>query len=157
MGSRFQLLAAVSLAATLTACASAPPKAAPEPRPPGTGRLEVTVTGFKSEEGKARIALFLDPRSWPNEEEFLFAAELLPIGNGQAVATFEEVPAGPFAVAVFHDKDEDGKLDSDLLGIPSEDYGFSADARDMFGPPSFEEARLDLAPGESKQITIQVR
>ncbi len=157
MGSRFQILAAVSLAATLTACASAPPKGAAEPRPPGTGRLEVTVTGFESEEGQARIALFLDPRSWPNEEEFLFAAELLPISGGQAATTFEEVPAGPFAVAVFHDKDEDAELDTDLLGIPSEDYGFSADARGMFGPPSFEEARVDLAAGESKQITIQVK
>ena len=157
MRSRFQILAGVSLAATLSACASAPPKAAPEPRPAGTGRVEVTATGFESEEGKARIAVFLDARSWPDEEEFLFAADLLTISQGQAVATFQDVPAGPFAVAVFHDKDEDAELDADFLGIPSEDYGFSADARDMFGPPSFEEARLELAAGESKQITIQVK
>jgi uncharacterized protein (DUF2141 family) len=147
---------ALALAATLSACASAPPQA-PEPRPLGTGRLEVTMTGFKSEEGQARIAVFLDARSWPNGEEFLFAATVQPIRDGQAIAEFEDVPAGPFAVAVFHDKDVDGKLDSDFMGIPSEDYGFSADARDMFGPPSFEEARLELAGGESKQITIQVK
>jgi uncharacterized protein (DUF2141 family) len=73
------------------------------------------------------------------------------------VVTFEDVPAGPFAVAVFHDKDENEELNTDFLGIPSEDYGFSADARDMFGPPSFEEARLELAAGEFKQITVQVK
>ena len=146
----------VLVGAALSACATAPPRAT-EPRPAGTGRVEVTMVGFKSDEGDARIALFLDGRSWPDGEESVFSASALPIRQGQAVAEFENVPAGPFAVSVFHDKDRDGKLDSDLIGIPSEDYGFSADARDMFGPPSFEEARLDLAPGESKQITVQVK
>jgi uncharacterized protein (DUF2141 family) len=156
MVTRPQLLAVALLAMALSGCASAPSRT-PEPRLPGTGRVEVTMTGFKSEEGQARLALFLDERSWPDGEEFVFAAVVLPIREGQAVAEFEEVPAGPFAVSVFHDKDGNGKLDSDMLGIPSEDYGFSADARDMFGPPSFEEARLELAAGESKQITVQVK
>jgi uncharacterized protein (DUF2141 family) len=117
----------------------------------------VTVTGFEGEEGKARVALYLDARSWPDGEESVFATDLLTIGDGRAVVTFEDVPAGPFAVSVFHDKNENAELDADFLGIPSEDYGFSADARDMFGPPSFEEARLELAAGESKQITIEVK
>ena len=156
MLTRLQVLAVVLLAVALFACASAPPKAT-EPRPPGTGRVDVTMTGFKSEEGQARIALYLDERGWPDGEEFVFATSVVPIREGQAVAEFKGVPAGPFAVSVFHDKDENGKLDADFLGIPSEDYGFSADARDMFGPPSFQEARLELAAGESKQITVQVK
>ena len=156
MVTRLHFLAVALLAMVLSACASAPSRA-PEPRPPGTGRVEVTMTGFKSEGGQARIALFLDERGWPDGEEFVFATSVVPIREGQAVAEFKGVPAGPFAVSVFHDEDVNGKLDSDLLGIPSEDYGFSADARDMFGPPSFEEARLELAAGESKQITVQVK
>jgi len=156
MQTGLQLVAVASLTIALSACAKAPP-AAPEPRPPGAGRVEVTMTGFKSEVGQARAALFLDERSWPDGEESVFGTAVLPIQGGEAVAAFEDVPAGPFAVSVFHDKDGNGKLDSDLLGIPSEDYGFSADARDMFGPPSFEEARLELAAGESKQIKVQVK
>ena len=76
--------------------------------------------------------------------------------RARAIAEFEEVPAGLFAVSVFHDKDEDRKLDS-VAGIPSEDYGFSADARDFFGPPSFTEASLELEAGESMRITIRVK
>ena len=75
----------------------------------------------------------------------------------EAVAAFEGVPAGPFAVSVFHDTDGDRELDSGALGIPSEAYGFSADARSPFGPPKFDEARLELAAGETKQITIRVK
>jgi uncharacterized protein (DUF2141 family) len=114
------------------------------------------MTGFESEEGQVLIALFLDERGWPDDEELAFGAIVLPIREGKAVAEFEDVPAGPFAVSVFHDEDSDRELDSGVFGIPSEDYGFSRDARDTLGPPSFDDARLDLAAGESKQVTIRV-
>ncbi len=115
------------------------------------------MTGFKNQEGNARVAVFLDARVWPDGDGSIFATAVVPISDGQAFAVFEEVPAGPFAVSVFHDKDGDGELDSVALGIPSEAYGFSGDARGLFGAPSFEEARIELAAGETKQITIRVR
>lgn len=142
-------------AITFSGCASAPPRA-PAPRPPGTGRVEVTVTGFESEKGQALVALFLDERGWPDDEAHAFAAAVPPIREGRAVAAFEGVPAGPFAVSVVHDEDLDRELDTGVFGIPSERYGFSRDARRTFGPPTFEDARLELASGESKQVAIRV-
>jgi uncharacterized protein (DUF2141 family) len=156
MMSYHQRFAIVLLAMALAACASAPPEV-PEPRPEGQGRVEVVMTGFKNEEGSARVAFFLDARVWPDGDSSIFATAVVPISEGQAVAVFEDVPAGPFAVSVFHDEDGDGELDSAALGIPSEPYGFSGDARDLFGPPSFREAKIELAAGETKQITIRVR
>jgi len=115
------------------------------------------MTGFKNDDGQALVAFFLDDSSWPDPDESIFAAVTVPIRNGRAVAEFEAVPAGPFAVSVFHDANGNRVLDTNVLGIPSEDYGFSADARGTFGPPKFKEARLDLAPGEVKQITVHVK
>jgi uncharacterized protein (DUF2141 family) len=116
----------------------------------------VTVTSFENEDGQVLIALFLDERGWPHDEKLAFRATALPIRDRQAVAEFEGVPAGPFALSVFHDKNLDRKLDTGFLGVPSEAYGFSRDARGTFGPPSFEEARLELAAGESKPVAIRV-
>lgn len=129
----------------------------PEARPTGTGRIDVTMTGFADEKGQALVALFLDDNGWPDAGETTFANAAVPIRDGQAVVSFENVPAGAFAVSVFHDENGDRELDSGALGIPTEDYGFSADARSTFGPPSFTEARLELMAGESKQITIKVK
>jgi uncharacterized protein (DUF2141 family) len=151
-----QRFAVVLVAIALAACASAPPKS-PEPRPAGHGRVEVTMIGFEDEEGLAHVALFLDPEGWPDKEGSVFATAVVPISAGQAFVVFDEVSAGPFAVSVFHDVDGNGELDSDTLGIPSEDYGFSRDARDLFGPPSFKAAQIELAAGETKQITIEVK
>lgn len=115
------------------------------------------MTGFKNEEGNARVAFFLDARVWPDGDASIFTTAVVPISDGHAIAVFENVPAGPFAVSVYHDEDGNGELNSAVLGIPSEPYGFSADASNMFGPPSFKEARIELAAGETKQITIRVK
>ncbi len=115
------------------------------------------MNGFKIDEGTARVALFLDATVWPDGDASIFGTAVVPIKDGRAIAVFEDVPAGPFAVSVYHDEDDDGELDSVALGIPSEAYGFSGDARNMFGPPSFEQAQLELAAGETKQITIRVK
>jgi uncharacterized protein (DUF2141 family) len=148
-------LLAWACAVGLSACASAPP-AAEAPRPPGAGRVEVTVTGFTNERGKALVALFLSARGWPGDQGLAFARAVVEIREGRAVAAFEGVPAGPFALSVFHDVDEDRVLDTGVFGIPSEDYGFSRGARNRFGPPGFEAARLDLAAGETMPVAVQV-
>jgi len=115
------------------------------------------MTGFETDDGVARVAFFLDASTWPDGDSSIFATAVVPISNGQASAVFENVPAGPFAVSVFHDENGNGELDSVALGIPSEAYGFSGDARNMFGPPSFEQARMELAADETQQITIRVK
>jgi uncharacterized protein (DUF2141 family) len=120
------------------------------------GQVHVTVTGFESEEGQALVALFLDEKGWPDDETSAFGGVVLPIREGEVVTEFNDVPAGPFAVSVFHDKNSNRVLDTGLMGIPSEDYGFSQGARGVLGPPSFADARLELTVGESKRITIHI-
>jgi uncharacterized protein (DUF2141 family) len=114
------------------------------------------MTGFESDEGQVLVALFLDENGWPGEDEQAFGAIVVPIREGQAVATFQDVPAGPFALSVFHDEDLDRELDRGVFGIPKEPYGFSRDARSTFGPASFEDSRLELAAGETLETTIRV-
>lgn len=143
-------------AVAVTACASAPIQP-PEPRAEGRGRVEISMVGFDNEEGQVLVALFLDSGGWPDETGSAFASEEVDITGDEASVVFTGVPAGPFAVSVVHDADSDRELDSGVLGIPSEAYGFSADARSTFGPPTFDEARLELASGETKQITIRVK
>jgi uncharacterized protein (DUF2141 family) len=147
---------AAMLAALAWACASAPARPVVDPRPSGTGKVNVTVTGLEDREGEVLLALFLDEEGWPGEQELAFGTRALSIDGGTATADFEDVPAGPFAVSVFHDENGNRELDTGLFGMPTEDYGFSRDARGTFGPPSFEDARLELTAGETKRIAIQV-
>ncbi len=121
----------------------------------GAGRVEATVTGVESTGGKLGATLFISSTGFPTVQEEAFAAAWIPAAEG-AVFVFEEVPAGEFALSVFHDLDDDDQLDKGLLGIPTEPWGVSRSARRRFGPPKFDNARLELAPGETLRIDIEV-
>lgn len=71
-----------------------------------------------------------------------------PLGNQDARAvateatlTFDVAP-GTYAVAVHHDANTNGKMDTNFFGVPKEGYGVSNDPRPRFRAPRFEEARV---------------
>ena len=70
-------------------------------------------------------------------------------------STFEyELPAGQYAVGIFHDVNLNNKMDNNFLGLPKEQYGFSNNARALFGPPSFEDAAFDLRGVTTQSIDL---
>lgn len=56
--------------------------------------------------------------------------------------TFENIPFGEYAIKVHHDEDGNNEMDTNFLGIPSEDYGFSNNASGTFGPADWEDAKF---------------
>jgi uncharacterized protein (DUF2141 family) len=84
-----------------------------------------------------------------------FGAErlVIKIRNAAARCDFEAILPGTYALAVIHDENSKAKLDTNLLGIPTEGYGFSNDATASFGTPSFSDARFSY-DGRSLNMTI---
>lgn len=113
-----------------------------------TGTLTVSVTGLKSDKGSVRIALFNSEVSYAGKDDEQFRKAELAIHDGTAIAVFEQLPPGEYAVRLFHDKNGNGKLDK-LMGVPVEDYAFSNNARGVMGPPGFKKARFTFDGRES--------
>ena len=65
-----------------------------------------------------------------------------------------EVPSGTYAIGLYIDANENEKMDTNFLGIPKEQFGFSNDAKGSFGPPSFESASFEV--NQSKKIVINL-
>jgi uncharacterized protein (DUF2141 family) len=61
--------------------------------------------------------------------------------------------AGDYAIAIYHDRNGNQKLDSNMLGIPKEPYGFSGSGRNLAGPATWEQAKFHL-PAEGGAVTI---
>jgi len=68
---------------------------------------------------------------------------------------FEAIPPGTYALAVIHDENSSGKLETNWLGIPTEGYGFSNDAKAVFGTPSFDAASFPY-DGQTLDLTISL-
>lgn len=60
---------------------------------------------------------------------------------------FKHIVPGRYAVMLFHDENENGLFDKSPNGMPLEGYGFSRNARGKYGPPSFDDAAIELKPG----------
>ena len=71
-----------------------------------------------------------------------------------ARVTFEGVPFGTYALKVFHDENDNGKLDTNFVGMPKEAFGFSNDAMGRFGPPDFDAASFELGQPE---LLLEIR
>jgi len=80
---------------------------------------------------------------------------VIKIRDTQARCDFEDIAPGTYALAVVHDENMNGKLDTNWLGIPTEGYGFSNDAKAMLGPPSFSAASFTY-DGQDMELTISL-
>ncbi len=106
--------------------------------------LILTVTGVRNDVGTVRVAVCTKANFLKPACEHVGSA---PAKAGEVVVRLEGVPPGTWAAQAFHDEDGDGKIGTNLLGIPTEGLGFSNDAQFRFGPPSFSDAAFVLGPG----------
>ena len=66
---------------------------------------------------------------------------------------FKDLPYGRYAISLYHDKNSNGKLDKNVMGIPREAYAFSNNARGSFGKPDWDAVNFQIDDAE-KQLTI---
>lgn len=124
--------------------------------PAGAQALELRVMtpNLKPEGGRVVVAVYNDPKAWKAGGAPQYRA-VLPVQDGRVTAVFQ-APAGRYAVAVFQDRDGDGKLGQLPFGWPTEASGYSGVAnRPMFGRPAWDAADFPLQ--DDQRMTVFVR
>jgi len=103
--------------------------------------VTVTVSNLESNDGKVFISLYNSEDSFLNKG---FKATYSIIENNSCKVVFKNVPNGAYAVSLFHDENDNNKMDTGMFGIPKEDYGCSNNARGFMGPPKWEDAKFNI-------------
>jgi uncharacterized protein (DUF2141 family) len=117
--------------------------------------LKVEVSNIYSGEGDILLALFNKKDGFPDNPSKAFQVKEVPSKKGKITVLFTNVPTGTYAISVFHDKNSDKKLNTNFLGIPREDYGFSTNIRFRTRAPHFDEASFVLKNSMEVSITIK--
>jgi uncharacterized protein (DUF2141 family) len=104
--------------------------------------LKVEFKGLKVAEGKLYVAV-VDA----NNKEI--RAEVIEVTDKTVSFNFGTVEAETIGIRVYHDANSNGKMDTGFMGIPTETYGFSKDARGTFGPPELSEYLVSLKEGNN--------
>jgi uncharacterized protein (DUF2141 family) len=100
-------------------------------------------TQNRNDAGVVRCGLF-------NENGWLKDAvrpAIVKINKTTALCVFKEIPAGIYGISAFHDEDNNGKLNTNLVGYPVEEYCSSNNARNMFSAPSWKDAKFRYKGG----------
>jgi uncharacterized protein (DUF2141 family) len=108
---------------------------------PAHGDLRVFISECKSNQGTVKIALCNSEDNFKLRYES-FRSDTAGIDQNRAEVVFKRIPYGDYAVKVFHDENDDGKLNTNFLGLPTEVYGFSNNARGLYGPASWSAAKF---------------
>lgn len=140
--------------ATLVVLAGGAARADEAPAPT-TGKISAQAVGLRNANGVVRCTLFAGPVGFPGDASKATKLAIATITSGQAVCEFPNVGPGSYAIGMLHDENNNGKMDTNFVGIPTEGYGASNDARGSMGPPSFNSARFAFK-GDAP-VTLQLK
>ena len=105
------------------------------------GSLDAGIEGFRSQKGNVMACLTTHPETFPNCQNDPEARRMTVPTRMAGELKFDNLPSGTYALALIHDENGNGKLDT-MMGIPKEGFGFSKNPVIRFGPPSFRSAQV---------------
>lgn len=120
-----------------------------------TFQLKVNVNELRNAKGLVQFALYNKADAFPDEDyKKCYRILSAKIENGSSEVTFENLPAGQYAINILHDEDSDGRIKKGLI-LPKEGIGFSKyQSIGLSNKPSFKKASFALK--EDKEINITV-
>jgi uncharacterized protein (DUF2141 family) len=119
----------------------------------GAADLTVYVDDVKTTDGNVTVAVFNSAESFLKKPMQFAGTPAALKGN---VLTVKNLPEGEYAFVILHDANSNNKMDSNMIGIPTEDYAFSNNAMGKMGPPSYEAAKFTLpAAGSTMRVSLK--
>ncbi|MDQ2823275.1 MAG: DUF2141 domain-containing protein [Pseudomonadota bacterium] len=115
--------------------------------------MTIDIAGLKNARGKVMVAVY------DRADNFLkqpMRTSTVDAQAGTVHMLLTGLPAGDYAISLYHDENGNGKLDKNPLGMPIESYGFSNDAAGNYGPPSFQQAQVHLLD-TGTTVTVNLR
>jgi uncharacterized protein (DUF2141 family) len=121
-----------------------------------TAEIIIFVSDVPSDNGTVACAVFSTHKGFPldTSEAILHSKKAR---QGVAECRFESLPSGTYAAAVFHDKNDNGRIDLNFFGIPTEAWGVSNNARPQRRAPRFDEASFQLIDGETAKLEVSLK
>jgi uncharacterized protein (DUF2141 family) len=107
--------------------------------------LRVVGTGIEGSAGSFIVWVYQDADTWLSDR--WRTQKVLPVtGNSRngEITVELTLPPGEYALSVFHDVNDDGKLERNFIGLPKEPAGLSNNLRPKFGPPRFKDAKFSV-------------
>ncbi|MCB1690818.1 MAG: DUF2141 domain-containing protein [Halioglobus sp.] len=119
------------------------------------GTVTVEISGMASATGNVFIAVYDSDDTWLGDDVVMSKKVAIADAlDGELVRTELQLPPGEYALSVFYDRDDDGELDTNFIGIPKEPVALSNNVVPKFGPPSYSDAVFSVGAEPVTQSII---
>lgn len=108
-----------------------------------TAILSVEVENIQNISGSIKVGIFDRVHNYRTKSD-PFVKARQTVTDSVAIFVFKDLPLDRYAVAIFHDENNDDTLNTKKLGIPIEGIGFSGKFNSRFRPPDFNMASFRL-------------
>ncbi len=105
--------------------------------------ISVLVKNVNSASGRVNVAVYDSDETFLSFDKVL-TTETVPANKGSVRLKIEDLPVGEYALAVFHDENNNGELDTNWMGIPKEKVAFSKGKMRTFGPPKYSDCAFKV-------------
>jgi len=116
-------------------------------------KLTVLIDGIEKSEGKVLVAVY-DSLTFLKQEPLYYGIAKVEEEQEEVTIEIEDVASGVYAIVVYHDANDNDKLDTGTFGIPLEKFGFSNNAMGEMGPPSFQDCMFIVEEDTEINITL---
>ena len=120
------------------------------------GKIVVSITNLVNSKGVCKTCLYDNASSFAGNGSAIKCVDV-PIKNKTANISFESVPEGNYAIAIFHDENRNNKMDKNFLGVPKEGYGASKNKLPFASAPSFKDNQFKLKEKQTVHLEIRLR
>lgn len=114
--------------------------------------ITISVKNIKEVKGALHIAIYTNDTNWLSEEHY-FKKIIVDVLENNVSHSLHHLPPGNYAISLFHDENNDGKMNMNWIGIPAEKFGFSNNPRVIMSAPSFEDALVTL---KEKALHVEI-
>ncbi|MGP1665711.1 MAG: DUF2141 domain-containing protein [Rhodanobacter sp.] len=117
--------------------------------------LRVDVEGVTHASGTLNAVLINSEAAWNGKAKPADVRRVEVSTTAPMQLVFKDLAPGTYAVRLVHDENGNGKLDTNMVGMPTEGYGFSNNPRVMRAA-TFAEASFQL-PADGTTINVVLR
>jgi len=125
-----------------------------------TFKLKIEIENIE-QKGTVYLAIYNNSTSFDqdnknkNVNKNRWVKSIVKVVNKNSFTKNVELKKGVYAISLFVDSNNNKIIDKNLLGIPTEQYGFSNNATGFLGSPSYNDASFNLINDLNIKISLK--
>ncbi|MFN6088717.1 MAG: DUF2141 domain-containing protein [Cyclobacteriaceae bacterium] len=102
-----------------------------------TGTFNLKISNVKNPTATIHVGFYKADNEFPTQGKHAFAKQFVPGKTGVVAISWDQIPQGEYALAIYQDVDGSNKMESNMFGYPKEPFAFTNNVKPKMSKPKF--------------------